>query len=114
MARLARSLAGQSSVCGFSVPLVSRADQRRRFFWPALWQGKRTPAARLARLLAGQALGLSFLFVGPICTTLLAISAGEPPPVGGFPPRGAHIVQKIRTNVGELVLGCIEADFASN
>ena len=35
-------------------------------------------------------------------TTLLASSAGEPPPVGGFPPRGAHIFQK---KEGRLV-GC--------
>ena len=33
------------------------ASERPRFFWPAPWQGKRTPAARLARLLTGQALG---------------------------------------------------------
>ena len=36
-------------------------------------------------------------------TTLLASSAGEPPPVGGFPPRGAHIFKKIRNSILDVV-----------
>ena len=53
--RLARSLAGQSSVCGFSVPLVSREDQRRRFVWPARWFGQASARGSSGPLLARQA-----------------------------------------------------------